>query len=340
MPTKISTIPLSVLDLATVTEGHTPFESFHNSLDLARKAEKWGYTRFWLAEHHNMESIASSATSVLIGYIAGGTSTIRVGSGGIMLPNHAPLVVAEQFGTLASLYPDRIDLGLGRAPGTDQVTARALRRERVETVQDFPNDVQELLTYFSLENKRGRVRAIPGEGLDVPIWILGSSVFSAELAAKLGLPYAFASHFAPTHFKAALKWYRNNFQPSEHLQEPYVIACVNVIAAETQQEAAQIATSFNQFAVGVIRGTRNPLPAPVKRMDGLWTEYEAAAVQQMMAYTFIGDPMAVEKDLQGFLDESQVDELMVVSHIYDHQARLRSYEILAEMQPEKLAGRN
>lgn len=332
MNKKISTVPLSLLDLATITEGNTPADAFRNSLDLARKAEFLGYNRFWLAEHHNMESIASAATSVLIGYIAGGTSTIRVGSGGIMLPNHAPLVIAEQFGTLASIYPGRIDLGLGRAPGTDQVTARALRRERVETVQDFPNDVQELLTYFSVENQRSRVRAIPGEGLDIPIWILGSSLFSADLAAKMGLPYAFASHFAPTHFEAALDLYRKNFHPSEHLQEPLVMACVNVIAADTQEEAHHMATSFYQFALGVIRGTKKPLGKPIKSMDGLWTEYEAAAVQQMMAYTFIGDPVSIEEDLQAFLNHSQVDELMVVSHIYDHNSRLRSYEILAEIQ--------
>ena len=331
MTKDLSTLPFSVLDLATITQGNTAADAFHNSLDLARKVEFLGYKRFWLAEHHNMESIASAATSVLMGYIAGGTSTIRVGSGGIMLPNHAPLVIAEQFGTLASLYPGRIDLGLGRAPGTDQVTARALRRERVETVQDFPNDVQELLTYFSLENQRGRVRAIPGEGLDIPIWILGSSMFSAELAANMGLPYAFASHFAPTQFETAVKLYRANFQPSEHLQAPYVIACINVIAADTQEEAEYTATSFYQFALGVIRGTRTLLQPPLKSMDNLWTSYEAAAVQQMMAYTFIGDPLSIERDLQAFLQTSQMDELMIVSHIHDHNARVRSYEIFAEI---------
>src|SRR5690554_68662 len=326
-----STIPFSVLDLATITQGHTASDAFHNGLDLARKAESWGYNRFWLAEHHNMESIASSATSVLIGYIAGGTSTIRVGSGGIMLPNHAPLVIAEQFGTLESLYPGRIDLGLGRAPGTDQVTARALRRERVETVQDFPNDVEELLQYFSIENKRGRVRAIPGEGLDIPVWILGSSLFSAELAAKMGLPYAFASHFAPTHFEQALALYRKNFQPSEYLQAPYVMACVNVMAADTDQEAQFLATSFYQLALGMIRGTRNPLPPPVENMENHWMPHEAAAVQQMMAYTFIGGPQIVKSDLQAFVGENRLNEVMMVSHIYDHEARLRSYEIVADM---------
>lgn len=332
MNKNLSTTPFSVLDLATITRGNTAADAFRNSLDLARNVELLGYKRFWLAEHHNMENIASAATSVLMGYIAGGTSTIRVGSGGIMLPNHAPLVIAEQLGTLASLYPGRIDLGLGRAPGTDQVTARALRRERVETVQDFPNDVQELLTYFSIENQRGRVRAIPGEGLDIPVWILGSSMFSAELAANMGLPYAFASHFAPTQFEAAVQLYRANFRPSEHRQDPYVIACVNVIAANTQEEAEFIATSFYQFALGVIRGTRVLLQPPLKSMDNLWTSYEAAAVQQMMAYTFIGDPLSLERDLEAFLKKSQVDELMVVSHIYDHSTKIRSYEILAEIK--------
>lgn len=334
----IFSIPLSVLDLATITQGNQASDAFRNSLDLARKAEYLGYQRFWLAEHHNMESIASSATSVLIGYIAGGTSTIRVGSGGIMLPNHAPLVIAEQFGTLASLYPGRIDLGLGRAPGTDQVTARALRRERVETVQDFPNDIQELIQYFSVENQRSRVRAIPGEGLDIPIWILGSSLFSAELAAKMGLPYAFASHFAPTQFEDAIHLYRDNFQPSEHLQQPYVMACVNVISADTQSESDYLATSFFQFALGVIRGTKRPLGKPVQSMDGLWTEYEASAVQQMMAYSFIGDPKNISVKINSFLKKNQIDELMVVSHIYDHGARVRSYEILAELQGKQVMG--
>ena len=338
MKTNISNIPLSVLDLATITQGNQAADAFHNSLDLARKAEYLGYQRFWLAEHHNMESIASSATSVLIGYIAGGTTSIRVGSGGIMLPNHAPLVIAEQFGTLASLYPGRIDLGLGRAPGTDQVTARALRGERVETVQDFPNDVQELIQYFSVENQRSRVRAIPGEGLDIPIWILGSSLFSADLAANMGLPYAFASHFAPTQFEDAVQLYRQNFRPSEHLKQPYVMACVNVISSDTQSEADHLATSFFQFALGVIRGTKKPLGKPVKSMDGWWTEYEASAVQQMMAYSFIGEPKNIGGKINSFLNKNQVDELMVVSHIYDHEARVRSYEILAELQGRPVMG--
>lgn len=324
-------VPFSILDLATITQGNTAADAFRNGLDLAQKAEQLGYKRFWLAEHHNMESIASSATSVLIGYIAAGTSTIRVGSGGIMLPNHAPLVIAEQFGTLASLYPGRIDLGVGRAPGTDQVTARALRRERVETVQDFPDDVEELLKYFSLENKRGRVRAIPGEGLDIPVWILGSSLFSAELAAKMGLPYAFASHFAPTYFEEALALYRKNFQSSEYLKAPYVMACVNVMAADTDKEAEFLATSFYQLALGMIRGTRSPLPPPVENMENHWMPHEAAAVQQMMSYTFVGGPQSIQVGLQVFVDQHQLDEVMIVSHIYDHEARLRSYGIVADV---------
>jgi luciferase family oxidoreductase group 1 len=322
-------IPFSILDLAIITHGNTAADTFRNNLNLAQKAEQFGYKRFWLAEHHNMESIASSATAVLMAYIAGGTSTIRIGSGGIMLPNHAPLVIAEQFGTLASLYPGRIDLGLGRAPGTDQVTARALRRERVETVQDFPDDVEELLQYLSIENKRGRVRAIPGEGLDIPVWILGSSLFSAQLAARMGLPYAFATHFAPTHFEPAVALYRKNFHPSEYLQSPYVMACVNVIAADTDDKAQHLATSFFQFALGIIRNTRSPLPPPVVTMDNLWLPHESAAVQQMMAYTFIGGPGTIKSALGALVDRNQLDEVMVVSHIYDPIARLRSYEIVA-----------
>lgn len=323
-------IPLSVLDLAVILEGKTAANSFAGSLDLARKIEKLGYNRYWLAEHHNMESIASSATAVLIGYIAGGTSTIRVGSGGIMLPNHAPLIVAEQFGTLASLYPGRIDLGLGRAPGTDQLTAMALRRNRMETVADFPEDIRQLQTFFSVENKLSKVRAIPGEGSDVPIWILGSSTDSARLAAFLGLPYAFASHFAPTHFTNAIRLYRQNFKPSERLQQPYVMACVNVVASETDQEAQKISTSFLQLATGIVRGKTKPLPAPVESMNGIWNDFEEMAVKNMMAYTFVGEHTRVKKELNAFVDEHSIDELMVVSHIFDHKARVRSYELLTQ----------
>jgi luciferase family oxidoreductase group 1 len=328
---QLAGIPVSVLDLAPIIEGKTIADTLHNSLDLARKTEKLGYTRYWLAEHHNMESIASSATAVLIGYIAGGTSTIRVGSGGIMLPNHAPLVVAEQFGTLASLYPGRIDLGLGRAPGTDQLTAMALRRDRF-AANDFPENIQELTTYLSAENKGGRVRAIPGEGQDIPIWILGSSTDSAYLAAYLGLPYAFASHFAPTYLHDALKLYRQNFRPSKHLKEPYTMACVNVMAADTDTEADYLATSFYQLAMGIVRGKTRPIQPPVDSMEGIWNEFEEAAVKERMQYTFIGSPTTVKDKLQQFLGETQVDELMIVSHIYDHGARVHSYEIVANVK--------
>lgn len=323
-------IPLSVLDLATVLQGKTPADTFKNSLDLARTTEGLGYKRYWLAEHHNMESIASSATSVLIGYIAGGTSTIRVGSGGIMLPNHAPLVVAEQFGTLASLYPGRIDLGLGRAPGTDQTTAMALRSTRMTSPLEFPQNIQELQTYFSEENKGGIVRAIPGEGLDIPIWILGSSTESARLAAMLGLPYAFASHFAPTYLHDALEIYRSGFRPSKGLKEPYTMACVNVIAADTDQEALTLATSFFQLAMGIVRGKTKPLPPPIKTMDGVWNEFEEAAVLNMMSFSFIGGPSTVKQEIHEFVDQTKVDELMITSHIYDHESRKRSYEIAKE----------
>lgn len=324
-------LPLSILDLAAIREGHTPADTFHNSLDLARHAEQWGYKRFWLAEHHNMASIASSATSVLIGYIAGGTHTIRVGSGGIMLPNHAPLIIAEQFGTLATLYPGRIDLGLGRAPGTDPLTSRALRRDLQGSVEDFPQNVQELQAYLSAENRTSKVRAIPGEGLDIPIWLLGSSTYSAQLAGYLGLPFAFASHFAPTHLQAALNLYRTSFRPSEHLAAPYTAACVNIIAADTDAEAHRLATSFHQLALGIIRGTSRPLQAPVESMQGLWSELEEEAVSQMMAYSFIGGPETVQQELQAFVKSTQINELLAVSHIYDHAARLHSYELLADI---------
>ena len=258
----LSQTKISVLDLAIVRDAGTTSETFKNSLDLAQHAEKWGYNRFWLAEHHNMEGIASSATSILIGHIAAGTSTLRVGSGGIMLPNHAPLIIAEQFGTLATLFPRRIDLGLGRAPGTDQFTAAALRRDDLAAME-FPKNVQELQLYLSASNKNGRVRSIPGEGLDIPIWILGSSTESAYLAAAFGLPYAFASHFAPAQLNTAVAIYRNNFKASKQLKEPYVIACINVISADSNEEAAKIATSFKKLFLGIITGKRQQLKAAV-----------------------------------------------------------------------------
>ncbi|NCD72267.1 LLM class flavin-dependent oxidoreductase [Mucilaginibacter agri] len=328
---QLKDLTYSVLDLATVVQGQTPADSFKHSLDLAQHAEKLGYTRYWFAEHHNMMNVASSATSVLIGYIAGGTKTIRVGSGGIMLPNHAPLVIAEQFGTLASLYPGRIDLGLGRAPGTDQLTAMAIRGDNFNASHHFPQDVERLQMFFSADNFDAKVRAIPGEGLDIPIWILGSSHDSARLAAAMGLPYAFASHFAPALFVSAIKIYRDNFRPSEHLKEPYVLSCVNVVAADTDKEAQRLATSVQQFFVGVVSGKRQLLPPPVDSMQGHWSYLEKEAADQMLAYAFFGSPETIKADLQDFVDQTQVDEVMVTSHIFDHAARLRSYEIFAEV---------
>lgn len=327
----LENISFSVLDLVPVTEGNTSSDSFKNSLDLAQHVEEWGFERFWISEHHNMESIASSATVILLGFIANGTSKIRVGSGGIMLPNHAPLIVAEQFGTLETLYPGRIDLGLGRAPGTDQKTAMALRRNRQESVQDFPDNIQDLQRYFSEENKNSAVRAIPGEGLNIPLYLLGSSTFSAQLAGMLGLPYAFASHFAPAQLHAALHLYHQNFQPSKQLEKPYTMACVNVIAADTDEEAEFLATSQKLFALGIIRGIRKPMPAPVKNMNEMWTEAERAAFEQMMKYSFIGSREKIEAELIQFAEETKINEIIVVSHIFDHKARLRSYEILSDI---------
>jgi len=329
MKKDFNSIPLSILDLALVLEGKSPAQSFKNSLSLAQKAENLGYYRFWLAEHHNMVSIASSATSILIGYIAGGTTKIRVGSGGIMLPNHTPLVIAEQFGTLASLYPDRIDLGLGRAPGTDQLTSRALQRDD-QAAFEFPKTVKELQNYLSTDNQYSEVRAFPGEGLDIPIWILGSSTASAKLAAAFGLPYAFASHFAPQQLKEALQIYRANFKPSEELKQPYVIACVNVTAAATSEEAALIATSMEKIFLGILTNDRHPLqPADP---DFKVSAEAKQVMKQFLTYSFIGNPTEIKEQLTQFVDDTQIDELMVVSHIYDHNARLNSYKILMEAQ--------
>ncbi len=330
----LSTIKYSVLDLASVREGQTAADTFKQSLDLARFAEKLGYTRYWFAEHHNMISVASSAPPILIGYIANGTTSIRVGSGGIMLPNHSPLVVAEQFGTLASLYPNRIDLGLGRAPGSDQLTAMAIRGENFNAAHHFPQDVQKLQNYLSEDNSLSNVRAMPGEGLDIPIWILGSSTDSARLAAAMGLPYAFASHFAPPYFLEAISIYRKNFQPSAHLKTPYVMACVNVVAADTDAEAKRLATSLQQLFIGIITGKRKQLQAPVENMDEHWNIYEKEAVQQMLTYMFTGGPEKINHEMQAFVEKTQVNEVMVTSHIFDHQARLHSYEIFAEALKE------
>lgn len=328
---KSSALPYSVLDLAGVIEGHSIADTFKNSVSLAQHVEKLGYTRFWLAEHHNMISVASSATSVLIGHIAGHTNSIRVGSGGIMLPNHTPLIIAEQFGTLATLYPDRIDLGLGRAPGTDQLTAFEIRGERFHSPQHFPQDVRKLQQYLGDDNYDSKVRAIPGEGTNVPIWILGSSTESAHLAASYGLPYAFASHFAPTHFFEAIEIYRKNFRPSEVLKQPYVLSCVNVVAADTDAEAERLSTSLKMLFVGVITNKRRLLQPPVDSMEGVWTDIEEAAVEQMLDFTFIASPEKLKEQFRSFLNHTKVDEIMITSHIYDQTARLRSYEIVAEV---------
>jgi luciferase family oxidoreductase group 1 len=325
-------VSLSVLDLAHVVKGTTPADAFRNTLDLARHAEKWGYHRFWLAEHHNMPGIASSATSVVIGYVAAGTSTIRVGSGGIMLPNHAPLVIAEQFGTLETMYPNRIDLGLGRAPGSDQAAARALRRTLGTNGEDFPELVGELRSYFKPYSASGipSVRAIPGEGLNIPIWLLGSSGFSAQLAGTLGLPFAFASHFAPDYLLPALELYRSSFQPSETLKKPHVMVGINVIVADTDKEAQKLSTSGKQQFLNLIRGRFGQLEAPVDSMDSLWTEQEAQAVHKQLSFSIIGNSDTVREQLQSVQDRTQADEFIVSSTIYDHQARLRSYELLSE----------
>lgn len=329
MAKRLAEIPVSVLDLAPIIAGDTPSGSFRKSLDLARSVEKLGYNRYWFAEHHNMENIASSATSLLIGYIANGTSRIRVGSGGVMLPNHAPLIIAEQFGTLEWLYPGRIDLGIGRAPGTDPLTSNALRRTLKGSVEEFPRDILELRDYLAPRNETARVRAIPGEGTEVPLWLLGSSTYSAQLAAALGLPFAFASHFAPTYLFDALDIYRERFTPSNQLSKPYVLACVNVIAADTDEEAQRLATSFYMLAMGIVTGLRKPLQPPVDSMEQMWSEYEKAAVMQMMQYSFIGSASTLKTQLEAFVEATDVDELMVASYIYDNVAKIRSYELIA-----------
>jgi luciferase family oxidoreductase group 1 len=326
-------IPFSVLDLSPITAGGNAGQSFRNSLDLARHAEGWGYKRFWLAEHHNMPGIASAATSVVIGYVAEGTKTIRVGAGGIMLPNHSPLVIAEQFGTLESLYPGRIDLGLGRAPGTDQQTAQALRRYFAQA-DGFPQDVVELQSYFRAAEPGQAVRAVPGAGLKVPIWILGSSLFGAQLAAALGLPFAFASHFAPDYLLQALEIYRAQFQPSPELAKPHAMAGLAVFAADSDAEAARIATSAQQQWINLRRGAPGPLQPPVDTMEGHWSAMEKAGVQHAMRLAAIGSPETVKKRIALVLNETRVDELIVTGQIYDHRARLRSFEIVAQVRAE------
>lgn len=323
--------PLSILDLAPVVQGSTPAIALRNTLDLAQHAERWGYKRIWLAEHHNMVGIASSATAVVIGSVAANTDTIRVGSGGIMLPNHSPLVIAEQFGTLESLYPGRIDLGLGRAPGTDQSTLRALRRDP-RNAETFPQDVLELRAFLGPVQPGQTVQAVPGSGLEVPIWILGSSLFGAELAARLGLPYAFASHFAPDDLMHALEIYRTKFQPSAQLSRPYVMVGVNVIAADSGTVAARLFTSAQQAFTNILRGTRGRLLPPIDDIETYWTPAEKAQVTNMMKCSFVGTPETVRRDLSPFVTRTAADELMVASAIFDHAARLHSYELLVKLQ--------
>lgn len=323
-------IPLSVLDVSPIVQGGTVAESLRNTLDLAQHAERWNYNRYWLAEHHNSPSIASSATSVVIGHVAAGTSSIRVGSGGIMLPNHAPLVIAEQFGTLEALFPGRIDLGLGRAPGTDQLTASALRGVRGSNGGNFPEQLEQLRAYLDPSGAEVAmpVRAIPGEGADLPIWLLGSSDFSAMLAAQLGLPFAFAGHFSPTYTVPAMNLYRNNFQPGV-LDKPYGMVAVNVVAADSDEEATYLATSMQQLFLGFIRNRPGPLPPPVKDIDKLWTEQEKYMLQQQLGSSIAGGPETVKAKLEQYVEATGADEIMIAAHIYDHAARLRSYEIIA-----------
>ncbi|MGO9635073.1 MAG: LLM class flavin-dependent oxidoreductase [Steroidobacteraceae bacterium] len=322
-------IPFSVLDLSPITQGSDAAHSFRNTLDLARHAERWGYRRFWLAEHHGMPGIASAATAVLIGYVAGGTSTIRVGAGGIMLPNHSPLIIAEQFGTLESLYPGRIDLGLGRAPGSDQRTAQALRRHLASDPEEFPRDVQELADYFS-DSPRQTVRAVPGTGLKVPLWILGSSLYGAQVAAAFGLPYAFASHFAPAQMMSAISLYRAEFRPSRELDKPYVMLGFNVFGAASLAEANFRATSMQQAFVNLRSGRPSQLPPPVEGYTERLGPQERAILDQVLSCASIGTPEMVRADLHNFVKLTGADELMITSQIFDQAARLRSFEIAAE----------
>lgn len=322
----------SILELAPVRDDKTIQFSLHHALELAQRAEKLGYARFWLAEHHNMDGIASSATAVLLGYILANTQTLKVGSGGIMLPNHAPLVVAEQFGTLATLYPDRIELGLGRAPGTDQTTMRALRRGRQETEDQFPQDVLEILHYFKEPEPQQRIVATPGQGTHVPVWLLGSSLFSAQLAARLGLPYSFASHFAPRMLGQAIQLYRDNFQPSEYLDRPYISMGVPTVVAATDEEAQFLATSAYQRVLGLMRGQSLKLKAPVASMDGLWSPAEKMSVDNFYAMGQIGSPSTVKAGLEQLLSRYEVDEFIFTCDVYDTEKRLQNFDYLMQLK--------
>jgi luciferase family oxidoreductase group 1 len=330
-------IPFSVLDLAPIIQGGTVPQALDAARDLARHAERLGFRRYWLAEHHNMPGIASAATAVVISHVASGTSTIRVGSGGVMLPNHSPLVIAEQFGTLEALFPGRIDLGLGRAPGTDQLTSRALRRGSINDADSFPQDVQELQSYFDAATPHQTVQAVPGAGLAVPIWLLGSSLFSAQLAAMLGLPFAFASHFAPDYLSQALAIYRKQFQPSATLAKPYAMAAIGIFAADTDAEAAFLFTSLQQSFVNLRRGTPGLLPKPVQSMTEHWTPLEKTGVEHAFREAIVGSPETVKKGLNAFIERTHIDELMVTAAIHDHSARLHSFELVAKAR-DSLAG--
>lgn len=321
---------LSILDLVFINKGSTPKDALDNSAKLAQHAEELGYNRLWVAEHHNMPSIASAATSVVVGFLASQTKKIRVGAGGIMLPNHSPLVIAEQFGTLASLYPGRIDLGLGRAPGTDQKTMRALRRDHTSS-NSFPEDVQELQAYFETPTDQTKIQAIPGSGLHVPLWILGSSTFGAQLAAHLGLPYAFASHFAPDSLMDALSIYRQNFKPSKQLQKPYVMIGLNVIAADTDKLARYLFTSIQQAFANMNRSVRGPFPPPIDDIETYWTPQEKLMASHMLSYSVVGSKETIERGLDEVMKKTNADEIMVVTSIYDLKAKLKSLEILSEV---------
>jgi luciferase family oxidoreductase group 1 len=321
----------AVLDLAPVIEGGDAALAFRNTVDLAQHAERWGYNRYWLAEHHNMPGIASAATSVVIGHVAGATAHIRVGAGGIMLPNHAPLVVAEQFGTLESLYPGRIDLALGRAPGSDQATARALRRHLGSSGDTFPDDLMELMSYFRDTELSQSVRAVPGAGLRVPLYLLGSSDFSARLAAELGLPFAFASHFAPDYLHVALALYRENFKPSEQLTKPYAIVGAGVYAAENDNDARRLFSSAQLQTLALIRGHPEKLPPPVDNIDNYWNAAERVAIEDRTQYAAVGSRDTVGEKLQSMINETEANELIITAQIYEHCARLRSFEIAAEV---------
>lgn len=325
-------IPFSVLDLSPITEGSDAAQSFRNTLDLAQQAESWGYRRFWLAEHHGMPGIASAATSILIAHVAQGTSSIRVGAGGIMLPNHAPLVIAEQFGTLETLFPGRVDLGLGRAPGSDQATSRALRRTLASDPDEFPQDVIELMNYFQPPSGFRGVRAVPGNDLKVPIWILGSSLFGAQVAAELGLPYAFASHFAPQMLMSAIELYRERFKPSSQLDRPYVMLGFNVFAADTDEEGHFLASSMQQAFVNLRSGRPSRLKPPVRDYLKQITVAEQAILDQTLTCSAIGSPEIVRKELNDFIERTQADELMITSQVFDHAARLKSFRIAANIR--------